>query len=385
MSSFTKVVISLLILAVWDPSHVKTSRSGRRPKIGNTISGANFTIVGDFQMLSNSPSFRTPRQYGNNYPGAPLNCYYCNLYYGGNQGGGGRPPSSGFPNPNPDDGQDEDTDGLDPFEEQPDGDRVYGGFYSKLGQWPFVVEVELRNDKSCTGILHDVNTIITAAHCVVSSNGVVARDADLSVLAGAISIGRGKRRSVKSVHPHPKYKPPHLLYDIAILKVENPFVLGNTIRPIPTQQATRLPAETECILSGFGYVDGSKDEKRRDQTYARIKVRVNKLCADKYGSKDYNSNLATCGGGHGASMCYGDAGGPLHCKSPTGYGRVLYGIASFASPGTDKNQPCNNKNVGVFTRAPSFDGWIQECTAGNCTLGGKPETDNGNGGMIGYF
>lgn len=115
-------------------------------------------------FFSDSPSFRTPRQYGNNYPGAPLNCYYCNLYYGGNQGGGGRPPSSGFPNPNPDDGQDEDTDGLDPFEEQPDGDRVYGGFYSKLGQWPFVVEVELRNDKSCTGILHDVNTIITAAH-----------------------------------------------------------------------------------------------------------------------------------------------------------------------------------------------------------------------------
>lgn len=113
---------------------------------------------------------------------------------------------------------------------------------------------------------------------MVSSNGVVARDADLSVLAGAISIGRGKRRSVKSVHPHPKYKPPHLLYDIAILKVENPFVLGNTIRPIPTQQATRLPAESkqfsnvleklwqdkfvnfaispaECILSGFGYVE----------------------------------------------------------------------------------------------------------------------------------
>lgn len=85
------------------------------------------------------------------------------MLYGtaGNYGGGG--------NYEPDhnyygfEGQPDWSDFSESGDIQNHGDRVYGGYYAKTGQWPFVVEVSV-NGGSCTGSLYDVYTIITAAH-----------------------------------------------------------------------------------------------------------------------------------------------------------------------------------------------------------------------------
>ncbi|XP_035701900.1 trypsin delta-like [Folsomia candida] len=280
------------------------------------------------------------------------------------------------------DGNYEPDDNYHGFEGQPDwsdfsesgniqshGDRVYGGWFAKNGQWPFVVEVYV-SGASCTGSLYDVNTIITAAHCVVSEKNVVSTADSVRIYAGSVVHGKGVHRYVESVNPHPKYKP-HLgtyLYDIAIIKVTAPYNLSDTIRPIPIKQGVSLPVNTRCIITGFGAITGKPGEAEHNLTYANMRIRSNKLCVDTYGASDYKSAITICAGGLGTSMCYGDSGGPLHCPNPNGHGRVLFGVVSFSYDGDDKNKPCNSPYPGVFVRVPAFHRWIKNCAAGNCRL-----------------
>lgn len=118
---------------------------------------------------------------------------------------------------------------------------------------PYQISLQICNANrtcyhSCGGVIMNEHIILTAAHCVAGRN-----TSQLSILAGTSDLTNetnGSRHSIATCVIHPDYRPLNTS-DIALCKVQVPFVFGATINKTSISR-DYVGGGVNCTLTGFG-------------------------------------------------------------------------------------------------------------------------------------
>ncbi|MDM8528442.1 trypsin-like serine protease [Anaerolineales bacterium HSG24] len=244
--------------------------------------------------------------------------------------------------------------------------RIVGGEVVNVGDWPWqvaLIKSHISNAKSgyyCSGIILDTEWVLTAAHCVESSQ---AGDFQIDVVAGrqTLSSDEGDRIRVESSIIHPNYDNFTLDSDLALLKLSRSLTLSDTIQPITLID----PADRHLFASGVlatvaGWGALNYNGSYPDQLHqVSVPIVSNQDCSIPfdalYGADSVTINMLCAGYVEGErDGCQGDSGAGLVVANEEKNNYLLVGITSWG-------YECAKANYyGVYTRISQFLDWIDD-------------------------
>jgi secreted trypsin-like serine protease len=133
-----------------------------------------------------------------------------------------------------------------------------GGVNAAWGDFPSVVSIDSPYNIHCVGNIVDARHIITSAQCVLNETFHTINPFWLTVIAGDINLAprsiRREVRNVSAIFVHPNFNPFTLFGDLAILRLDRPYVFPlNTIQAA-TRSTRIVPVGATCRFSGWGSV-----------------------------------------------------------------------------------------------------------------------------------
>jgi len=238
------------------------------------------------------------------------------------------------------------------------GRRIVNGQEAPRNAYPFMAAMMRVSSYSntarqfCGGSLIDESHVLTAAHCI---EGFSASDVKtLKVYLGAHDIKNGQRseHNVIRIIKHKDFNPKTLVNDIAILTLETPARMSNTIKTVclPTYDSTFT--NQQVTVSGWGALsEGGRQPSKLHEV--DVNVISNSECGGKYNSRIPGRIESTmiCAAGWQKDSCSGDSGGPLYLKQ-SGFA-VQVGIVSWGIGCARADSP------GVYTRVTKMMDWIE--------------------------
>lgn len=232
--------------------------------------------------------------------------------------------------------------------------RIIGGTAASAGEWPWQVSLQVRTGSQyehvCGGTLINNLWVLTASHCFTSSLPLNY----WRVVAGTINLDQTRSTSsVAAIITHENYNDGTDDFDVALMKLSNPFTFSAGIQPacLPMSQQNFNPG-TKCWISGFGRTIANAKETSTVLMDAEVKIISTSVCNS---FNVYNGAISArmmCAGdlSGGTDSCQGDSGGPLVCLQ-----NDRWYVAGVTSWGTGCGQP--NK-PGVYTRVSEVLPWI---------------------------
>ncbi|KAH8397973.1 hypothetical protein KR222_007590, partial [Zaprionus bogoriensis] len=224
--------------------------------------------------------------------------------------------------------------------------RVVGGVDADLAQFPHQISLRYRGSHNCGGSIIARSWVMTAAHCVTTTDSTGALQAyapkDLNVRAGSNDrFSGGVIHQVIEVIVHENYG--NFLNDIALLRLESPFIYTDNVKAIalPTRNT---PDDADIIISGWGRLTHGGDLPRYLQWNTLKSLSLDE-CQRRinYGYPNILCLIHEANNG----ACNGDSGGPAH------YNNEVVGIAGFVYGG------CGSTNPDGYARVFSFVDWIK--------------------------
>ncbi|XP_041763828.1 trypsin-1-like [Anopheles merus] len=244
--------------------------------------------------------------------------------------------------------------------------RIIGGEETAPHELPYQVSLQWNysNDTIppmhfCGGAVLTDSWILTAAHCKTSYTA----DGHIEVVAGAHDIlDRGEvnqRRKIERIITHERYCGTVCPYDIALIRVVEPFVLGDTVKPV------RLPALNEsfqgsALVSGWGSTTPAIVPEYPDKLRKVVLPLVDyDECRQLWYDVSHLADTNVCAGPEDGSKssCSADSGGPLVTMNGTRAGEepVLIGLVSWGP------YPCASPwRPNIFTGVAYFVDWIEQ-------------------------
>ncbi|MDM8531800.1 trypsin-like serine protease [Anaerolineales bacterium HSG25] len=244
--------------------------------------------------------------------------------------------------------------------------RIVGGEVAQAGDWPWqvaLIKSHINSTKSgyyCSGTILDAEWILTAAHCVESSQ---TNSFEIDVVAGrqTLSSNEGVRIPIESSIIHPDYDNFTLDFDLALLKLSSPLTLGDSIQPVtlidPADKNLFAP-KVLATVAGWGAL--SYNGSYPDQLYqVSVPIVSNQDCSIPfdalYGANSITANMLCAGYAEGGQDgCQGDSGAGMVVANQNKDGYLLVGITSWG-------YECARANYyGVYTRVSQFLDWIEK-------------------------
>jgi secreted trypsin-like serine protease len=268
-------------------------------------------------------------------------------------------------------------------------------------RWPYLVALVTPGAESqwdgqfCGGSLVDDQHVVTAAHCVTSSSGVVSSPTAITVLAGTrtlsrttLGTGATAPRRVVDVFFHPGFDAnasAGFHNDVAVLRLAAPIADARTVRLVQPNETALWgggAGGVNAFVAGWG--DTDPDERGDGLRFpTQLKQTTIPLHADATCSSTVGGGYGTgferatniCGGTLqsgdklGTDTCQGDSGGPLVVAAGDGSLR-LAGITSWG-------EGCAQSTFGAYARVDALRGWIDSipgATDGGAAAGGPGGT-----------
>ncbi|XP_078488867.1 plasminogen-like isoform X3 [Ciona intestinalis] len=236
--------------------------------------------------------------------------------------------------------------------------RIVGGFDANKGSLPWMVALRRYPSFSffCGGSIIDKNWILTAAHCVKnkpeSYRGILGNYFNKMVDEEETIVG------FSSVHIHENYNDNTLDNDIALLKVAEPLVFNDHVKPVclPEYNAgVSYVPDTDVIISGWWTLKSNGALSNALQQ-AYVDIVSLEECGTRYSSVFAPSVM--CAGildKGGIDTCQGDSGGPL--VDPNG--NVQLGVVSWGRGCALAQYP------GVYTSVSYYRRWLDNIRNNN--------------------
>lgn len=256
-----------------------------------------------------------------------------------------------------------------------------GGIQVRTNKYPWIAQIIRGSFLFCGGTLINDRYVLTAAHCVheMDMTGVSVRLLQLD----RSSTHTGITRTVAFAHAHAGYDPVRLVHDIALLRLDQPVPLVQSMRPVclPSSRTQQFDYQ-KAIVAGWGLSnEGGSTSSVLQETV--VPIITNAQCrATSYKSMIVDTMLCAGyvqTGGQDAcqvgvsvgltldstsdlslsllSGLQGDSGGPLIVPD-----RIfrLAGVVSFGYGCAKPNAP------GVYTRVSRYLDWIAANTRDAC-------------------
>uniref|UniRef100_A0A182SDX2 Peptidase S1 domain-containing protein n=1 Tax=Anopheles maculatus TaxID=74869 RepID=A0A182SDX2_9DIPT len=261
---------------------------------------------------------------------------------------------------------------------------IVNGTEAKDGHWPWHVALFHNNARSfvyaCGGTILDQNIVLTAAHCLMTASGLIARER-LVVQVGRnrlrVASQRAQEHEALELIVHPDYNVNGIQHDIGLIKLATDITYTNYIQPIclwNRGEDQNAIVGLRGTVIGFGYdeTDTPTDTLRE----ATIPVVSSITCIESNReafATQLTSEMFCAGGRDGVGACNGDSGGGLFFQ----YDDVWFirGLVSFTKPRQDA-LICDTREYTVFTDVAKYLRWIEQHLRGKT---GQPvviETDN---------
>lgn len=267
--------------------------------------------------------------------------------------------------------------------------RIVGGSLA-TDAYPWMTSLQVsglggRHSHLCGGVLVDVRTVLTAAHCVLEYT-----PRDLSVVIGELDLSQvssSDRFAVAEVIVHPAYDRQSLANDLAVLRLTVPVLNGIplSLPPLTGRQLGMALTDVElAALSGDVLLPGVYESNRFSETgvvyrilgwgatsaQANAPVVPHLLEADlevfspETCSNGLNGTTFCAGQLNGAvDSCSGDSGGPLLRVRTTAAVQELteYELMGLVSYGN--GEACGRPGVlGFYTDVQKFLAFIRGIT-----------------------
>jgi secreted trypsin-like serine protease len=195
--------------------------------------------------------------------------------------------------------------------------------------------------------------VLTAAHCKLdASRGymqVVAGEHDFQLASGF-----EEARLVEAFELHEDYGFQVGPHDLAVVKLESPFVFNEAVQPVSLPESGAVP-KGEATISGWGSMSTSFwPEYPEILQTAVLPIIENAECGRLWEDMNMVHDANVCAGtlDGSSAVCSGDSGGPLVQRGATK--TVQIGIVSWGAV------PCGQlRRPGVFGRVSAYVDWIE--------------------------
>ncbi|XP_066896107.1 serine protease 55 isoform X1 [Kogia breviceps] len=246
------------------------------------------------------------------------------------------------------------------FERGAQYSRIVGGMEAEVGEFPWQVSIQARNEHFCGGAIISEWWIVSAAHCFHSE----ISPAELRVVLGTNSLSGPSLeiKGVTSIILHKDFQKLNMDNDISLLLLDTPITFSELKEPICMPTEPGLSRWHKCWVAGWGQTQtGLQQPMETELLKVPMTIMDWEKCLKKFPRLTKNM---LCAGYENESYdaCQGDSGGPLVCTTESGKKWYQVGIISWG-------KSCGQKNIpGIYTLLENYRSWIKKVTE----LEGRP-------------
>lgn len=251
--------------------------------------------------------------------------------------------------------------------QNPTSARIINGDEAQPNEFPWVVGVFLRLKTEHLryvggGSLIHESAVLTAAHLLLQY-----RPEELVIRAGEHDIldttadSKRQERNVTNIIFHDSLHAQSLINDIAIVTLDIPFKLTETVNAVCLPpQSVQTDENIMCTSSGWGKNAADRHGKYQ-ATLKKVELPIvdrgkceNLLRKTRLGPFYNLHGSLMCAGGGRRDTCKGDGGSPLFCEIPHDKGRFYQTGIVAGGIGCGRNIP------GLYVNIAHFTNWISQ-------------------------
>lgn len=232
---------------------------------------------------------------------------------------------------------------------------ITGGYPINISEAPHQVSLQNGGRHFCGGSIINKQWIVTAAHCIESS--------DFSVNVGLTRLdspsSNTKSYDVERYIIHPQYGNGHIYNnDIALVKIKGNFSFNQDVKLInielPTENLHSVGQQTK--VSGWGRPSSHSNSVSNELLMVNVPIISNIEAQNQLRRYVTDNMIATSSVDitrRGA--CQGDSGGPLTTKNEQGETKLI-GIVSWGDPYCSGG----STSPSIYTKVANYIDWIKQ-------------------------